>query len=167
MTIYSATIIAQAQALVEPADAAASGRYGIGMKRQVSRFAEVDQVWSCSVVGRTGSGDCVLFAGTVTGHTGGSQVGGDGLDPDGQTVAFSTLSVLHFRNTGNEPISISRTASSVTGVDLFGQLRIEPGGEVLFSNPGGADHDGFEFEILDADGGNDALSYEMTVFGSL
>lgn len=168
----SAMIGAFAQAAVVPGDAVSRGSYEIGMRKSVHSFSAVDQVYSVSVNEVTGQGLLDLCLGELTLFSGGSIVGGDGKDADGQDVALSKVHAIHWRNKGEKPVGMALIGSNGTGPAPFSSVvSIPVGGEILFAAATPYDYDSLVVQIEDADppvvGGPDPISFDLTVFGAL
>ena len=137
MTFSSVTAAARLSATIIPGDPRSSGTYQIGATAQRHSISEANQIFSikCSAVVDTAALD--LTTGILTLSAGGSQAGGDGKDPDGQTVDLDTIYGIHILNTGEDILPI--TVDAWTGSDaIIGDCSIPSGGELLIVNADGS-----------------------------
>ena len=164
MNIQSTNVSATARISVIPGDPLASGAYDLGNSRSLAAFDPVDQAFTIKAVAMTGGAVLNLATGVLSGSTGGTITGGDGVDADGQTVALTKLLALHIRNTGTATIQLE-TASATGTFDTIGDIVcIAPGGDFFFSAPTASAFTAYTIDLLDRNG-TDPLSFELFALG--
>ncbi len=165
MDIPAFSIKASAKATVNPDDPFAVGSYTIGNSSSNATISTVDQLFTIDATDVTGTASIDLQNGLQGGSTGGTIAGGDGKDPDGNSVNLSEIMAFHLRNTGLTVVKI--TGGSFVGADqmIIGEVEVHPGGEVLISAPTGSAFTNQEIDVYDPALGS--CSFELMVVGKI
>lgn len=166
MTFNSVRALVGLSANVVPADVRANGSYDIGGPTESGSFPDANQIYSIKVTGQAGDASLVVDTGVLTLSGAGTLLGGDGLDPDGQTVNFGLLYALLVKNTG--AVSLTLVTSTWGGTDgsPVSEIEIPAGGVYYQSIPDGNDTTGTPVLLL-GNGGDSALAYEIVALGKI
>ena len=166
MTFNSVRALVGLSANVVPGDVRANGSYDVGGPTESASFPDANQIYSIKVTGQANDASLAVETGTLTLSGAGTLLGGDGKDPDGQTVDLALLYALLIKNTGASSLTV--VASTWGGADgaPVSEIEVPAGGVYYQSIPAGNDTSVTPI-LLFGDGGDTAMAYEIVALGKI